>query len=226
MSNLKWFKYGSALSAVLLIVPFASAEPRSTAPAIVTRYCSGCHGMDGKSQLPYIPRLAGLSATYSERKLASFRAAASAPVDEAFNRIAHIGSASKDAGITASATAHMVGTSHAISDEDLKAAAEWYAAQVPAHGRGGNGKLIEEGRNLFINGLESQGLPACQTCHGPEAQGTDKAPRLAGQNAAYVVGQLAHFRTGDSHNSPEMTGVARYVERDQARAVAAYLQSR
>ena len=52
------------------------------------------------------------------------------------------------------------------------------------------------------------------------------APRLAGQNAAYVVGQLAFFRAGGRRQSPEMTAVAQNVEADQARAVAAYLQSR
>ena len=59
----------------------------------------------------------------------------------------------------------------------------------------------------------------------PEAEGTDEAPRLAGQNAAYVIGQLAHFRRAEGYNSV-MTGVARCVKRDQARSVAAYLQSR
>ena len=225
MSILKRLKYRSALPVVLLVVPFAYAEQRWSPPAVVTRYCSGCHGIDGKSQLPYIPRLAGLSAAYSESKLARFRATAPSPVDETFTRIVHIGSASKAAGVTAAAAAHMVGTAHAITDEDLKVAAQWYAAQVPATGKGGKGKLIEEGRNLFFNGIQSEGLPACQTCHGPEAEGTDEAPRLAGQNAAYVVGQLAHFRRAEGYNSV-MTGVARSVKRDQARSVAAYLQSR
>jgi cytochrome c553 len=224
--NTQRFHYGFALPAVLLIGPFACAEVRPSAPTVVTRYCSGCHGLDGKSELPYIPRLAGLKATYLESKLARFRAAVSLPVDETFERIAHIRSTSKTDGITAAAAVHMVGTARAITDENLKAAAEWYAAQMPTPGRSGNKKLIEEGRNVFINGIPSEGLPACQTCHGPDAQGTDRAPRLAGQNAAYIVGQLVHFRIADGHNATEMTGVARYVERDQARAVAAYLQSR
>ena len=51
-------------------------------------------------------------------------------------------------------------------------------------------------------------------------------PRLAGQNAAYVVGQLALFRSGAHRQSPDMTAVARNLEDGQARAVAAYLQSR
>jgi cytochrome c553 len=228
MKSLILSQYGFALplAAVLLIVPRAGAGERLNAPAIVTRTCSGCHGLDGKSQLPYIPRLAGLSAAYIELKLTVFRDASSSPVDEAFSRVVHMGSPGKDAGITAAATAQMVGVAHAISDADKKAAAQWFAAQTPAPGKSGRRELIEEGKSLFVNGLQSQGVPACQTCHGAEAQGTGIAPRLAGQNGSYVVRQMALFRAGDRRNSPEMTAVGRNVEGAQARAVAAYLQSR
>jgi cytochrome c553 len=222
-----WFRYGFALPcAVLLIVPAAHAGERAAAPAIVTRYCSGCHGIDGNSQLPYIPRLAGLKDTYLERKLASYRGAGRPPVDEAVSRVVHIASPGGDAGVTAAARAQMVGVANAVSREDLKAAVRWFAAQAPARGKGARGKVVEEGRSLFVEGRESQGLAACRTCHGAEAQGTGIAPRLAGQNAAYIMGQLDLFRTRGSRNSPEMTGIARALDAGQARAVAIYVQSR
>lgn len=227
MNPLKWFKYRSALAAaVALLMPFACAQERQTPPAVVTQYCSGCHGIDGKSQLSYIPRLAGLNAAYTEHKLARFRAYGSVPVDEAFNKLLRRPGSSKDSNLTNAAQAQMVGTASAISYKEIKAAAGWYASQVPAAGKSGNWKSIEEGRNLFMKGAPSQGLRACQSCHGPEAQGTEKAPRLAGQHAAYILAQIALFRGSDSHVSPEMSSVARSVETDQARAVALYLQSR
>lgn len=228
MKSLNWFRYAPVLlSAVLPIVPAAWAEQGTRgAPAIVTRYCSGCHGIDGNSQLPDIPRLAGLNAAYVESKLTSFRAAASPPVDEALSRVVRLGSAKTDARITPAATVHMVGVARAVSTKDRKAAAQWYASQMPARGKSGKPKLIEEGKSLFANGLQSQGLLACQTCHGAEAQGSDLAPRLAGQHASYVVGQLALFRATDRQPSTTMTAVAQHLERDQARALAAYLQSR
>jgi cytochrome c553 len=225
MKSFQRSNYAFALAAAVLLIA-SSASAQESAPAIVTRTCSGCHGMDGRSELPYIPRLAGQSAAYLERKLTTFRSAAAWPVDEAFSRIVHIGSASKVARITSAATAHMVGVARTVSDENRKAAVQWYAAQMPARGSRGNRKLIEEGRSLFVDGLESQGLLPCQACHGAEAQGADTAPRLAGQNAAYVVGQLALFRSGAHRQSPDMTAVARNLEDGQARAVAAYLQSR
>jgi cytochrome c553 len=228
MKSLNWSRYAPVLpAAVLLIVPSAWAEQHpGGAPAIVTWTCSGCHGVDGNSQLSYIPRLAGLNAAYVERKLTSFRAAASPPVDEALSRVVSMGRASTDAGITPAANVHMVGVARAVSGEDGKAAAQWYASRMPARGKSGKPKLIEEGRSLFNNGLQSQGLLACQICHGSEAQGSALAPRLAGQNAAYVVSQLALFRATDRQQSSQMTVVAQHLERDQARAVAAYLQSR
>ena len=227
MKSLNWSRYAPVLpAAVLLIVPSAWAEHTGGVPAIVTWTCSGCHGVDGNSQLSYIPRLAGLNAAYVERKLTSFRAAASPPVNEALSRVVSMGRASTDAGITPAANVHMVGVARAVSGEDGKAAAQWYASRMPARGKSGKPKLIEEGRSLFNNGLQSQGLLACQICHGSEAQGSALAPRLAGQNAAYVVSQLAFFRATDRQQSSQMTVVAQHLERDQARAVAAYLQSR
>ena len=232
MKHFSLCKYQAVIPlAVLSILPAASAQVRPVAPAIVTRYCSGCHELNGKSQLPYIPKLAGQNAAYVLRKLATFRAADSAPVDEAVSLVAGAGSTGRpgntgnDVRITGAASVHMVGVARAVSEADKKAAAEWYAAQMPAPGKSGQRKLIEEGRNLFINGVQSQGLTACQTCHGPDAHGNDRAPRLAGQSAAYVISQLALFREADPHHSPEMTVVAKAVEGDQARAVAVYVQS-
>lgn len=219
MNIVKVFPY------VLLLAP-ACAQERSSPPRIVTRNCSGCHRLDGKSQLTYIPRLAGLSAAYSERKLATFRAAASAPVDEVFRRVARIAGARTDDGLSRTAAVHMVGIANAISDKDIKAAAQWYASQAPARNNTGKSKGIEEGRSIYLKGLETQGLPACQTCHGAEAQGTDAAPRLAGQNAAYLLGQLDLFRRAEGIRNLKMSEIARNVGVDQGRAVAAYLASR
>ena len=223
--QLSGYEYVLPLLVLLLIPSALPAQRRSGAPTIVTHYCSGCHEVDGKSQLSYIPRLAGQNAAYVLRKLQTFRAADSSPVDE-FTRVVRFENpAGADIRITRAASIHMVGVARAVSEADKKAAAEWYAAQTPAAGRSGRRELIEEGRDLFINGLQAKGLTACQDCHGPDAKGNDHAPRLAGQNATYLMNQLALYKESDPHHSPEMSIVARSVEGAQARAVAAYLQS-
>ena len=202
-----------------------SAGEHPGEPAIVVRYCSGCHGPDGNSQLPYIPRLAGLSATYQEGRFARFRQASSRPVDEPFARLLHPSAGRTKKALTPGAAVHMVGIANGVSKDDLKTAARWYSVQEPAPTKHSEGKGFEEGRNLFRDGVQSRGVPACQQCHGSEGQGTDRAPRLAGQHAPYVIAQLTQFRTGDQGQSP-MTNVARSLDHDQAQAIAKYLQSR
>jgi len=122
----------------------------------------------------------------------------------------------------------MIGIAHSITPEETKIAAAWYAMQIPAAGRSRDSALIESGKSVYMNGLPALGVPACQSCHGPEAQGKARAPRLAGQNGSYMLSQLAKFRAGDRQHAPEMTVVTKNLDSDseEARAVAAYLQSR
>jgi ubiquinol-cytochrome c reductase cytochrome b subunit len=64
----------------------------------------------------------------------------------------------------------------------------------------------------------------CASCHGANGVG-DKAPRIGGQNSRYLVNQLLRFRTTDDAHAPEMTSVAKQLDREQIRAVAAFLAS-
>jgi cytochrome c553 len=119
----------------------------------------------------------------------------------------------------------MIGVAHVVSDQDARAAIEWYASKQPAPKRGRDTAVIGFGQRLYVNGIQENGIRACQSCHGVEAEGTDTVPRLAGQNAAYVFGQLSLFRVGERRDQPMME-IARNLEHDQAVAVAKYLQSR
>jgi ubiquinol-cytochrome c reductase cytochrome b subunit len=65
----------------------------------------------------------------------------------------------------------------------------------------------------------------CASCHGANGVG-DKAPRIGGQNSTYLVNQLLRFSTTDDAHAPEMTSVAKQLDREQIRAVAAFLASR
>ncbi|MGI8961032.1 MAG: c-type cytochrome [Bryobacteraceae bacterium] len=217
---------GTALALATTTFP-VYGQKRWDAPRIVTTYCSGCHGIDGNSQLPYFPKLAGLDATYAEKKLAAFKEPASPPVDELYWWTLRAIGARKDAGnLTRNERINMEGVAHAAKPDVMKEAVLWYANQPPAPGHSSNKALIEEGRNLFTKGLPAQKILPCMTCHGPDAQGKGLAPRLAGQNAEYIEGQLDKFRKGDRSHAPEMTIVTRDLDPQQAHAAAAYLQSR
>ena len=220
----------NAAAGVLALALSTSAgygQKRWDAPRIVTTYCSGCHGIDGNSQLPYFPKLAGLDAKYAQKKLSAFEETASPPVDELYWRTLRTIGAKRDAGnVTRNERINMEGVAHAAKAEVMTEAVLWYAKQPTVPGHSANKALIEEGKTLFTKGLPAQKILPCMTCHGPDAQGKGTAPRLAGQNAQYVESQLDKFRKGDRRHAPEMTMVTRDLDPEQAHAAAAYLQSR
>ena len=219
-------KYIALVScAVLAVLPILSAQNRTYAPRIVTWNCSGCHGLGGNSQQQYFPSLAGLNAEYTARRIKDFKTTAAPPVDRIFHRsvatVSPITGASRfEAGV------NMVGIAHALTPEETSASAAWYAVQKPTPGHSGDPAQSEAGRLLYLNGVPSQGAPPCQSCHGADAQGMGKTPRLAGQNSGYLLGELGKFNAGDRKHAPEMTMVAHNLDGAQIRALAIYLQSR
>ena len=116
-------------------------------PSVVLRECSGCHAVNGDSQLPYVPRLAGLSASYLESKLELYRGAPTQQrngiLDMSLRR-----RRDADAKVTSEAANLMVGIAKATSKEDLKAAVQWYAWQAPLPS-GNSAPPNSEGRRTF-----------------------------------------------------------------------------
>lgn len=219
----------SAIAALALATAVTSSygQKQWNAPHIVTAYCSGCHGIDGNAQLPYIPKLAGLDATYTGKKLMAFTDPPSPPVDELYADAMKAIDGRKDkTNLTRNEQINMEGVAHAAKRELLQEALLWYARQTPVSARHSHGLAIQQGEKLFKVGVPAQKIVPCMTCHGPNAEGQREAPRLAAQNAEYIEMQLAKFRKGDRTHAPEMTMVTRDLDSDQAHAVALYLQSR
>ena len=204
-----------------------SGQKKWAAPLVVTNYCSGCHGVDGNSQLPYFPKLGGLSAQYASKKIGAFKEPSGPPVDELFWWTLKVVGTKKGPGnVTSDERNNMEGVAHAAKPEVVKEAVDWYAKQPPARGHGsGDAALMAQGRALLEKGVPEQKILACAACHGPSAEGKGVAPRLAGQNAEYMEGQLVKFRKGDRSHAPEMTMVTRDLDAAQAHAAAVYLQS-
>jgi len=69
-------------------------------------------------------------------------------------------------------------------------------------------------------------ITVCGTCHGPHGNSIQpKYPRLAGQNANYLVAQLKAFRSqsrGDPDAVGYMWGMASQLDDDTIQALAAY----
>lgn len=166
--------------------------------------CTACHGAQGEGQPEAgYPRLSGLNAEYLLHQLNDF--ADGRRENEIMHPIAE-----------------------ALSPEERQAVASFFAAsaapQAPEPARPDE-KVLASGAALALRGDWTKGLPGCVQCHGPGGQGVGVSfPKLAGQSAAYIAGQLKAGQEGKRANGPLnlMTGVAAKLDDSQIAAVAAY----
>jgi cytochrome c553 len=176
--------------------------------------CFACHGADGAPVAPTFPRLAGQRIDYLYHRLVSFRHAN--PKDPYYS------------------VSPMTPMAAALSDEDMRDLAAYFASQAPRVADGATAAVATPtGEDLFLNGNPARGIPPCQGCHGGEANGpsisTDQYaayPSLRGQSGLYVVARLTHFREGqpsDTSNTFIMHGVAATLDDDSIQAIAAWL---
>lgn len=170
-----------------------------------THVCAVCHGESGISSIPKFPNLAGQRALYTIQQLKLFRG---------------------QTRLEADPQAYMWGVSALLDDETIRGLAEYYEEQTPAPGKAEKPKLIEKGKNIYKNGIPSKSVAACASCHGENGEGASVFPRLAGQHAAYLLGQLQTFRSKLRPYSVIMIAITKNMTRDEMEAVAFYLQSK
>ena len=165
--------------------------------------CANCHGVSGRSTSPTFPNLAAPTAPYLQAQLHAFRDQTRADPD---------------------ALSYMWGMASQLSDATIEAVSIYYAAQAPSRARTGDATLMARGKQIFEQGVTSQGIPACATCHGPQARGDNVFPRLAGQHADYLAKQALVIQRG-LRAAPVMHDVIKDLSQGQIRAVATYLES-
>ena len=200
-------RFGWALAAWAALM--APAQAQDTASDLVRRalhLCEACHGEQGRAKDPGNPSLDGQMPQYLQQQLKDFRAQARSE---------------------ANLTAYMWGVSALLDDATIQGLAEHYAARPPQPGRAGKPRQVAAGRKIFDEGIAARGIKACASCHGDAAEGEAGFPRLAGQNAAYLVRQLKQFRsTPLRRHGVLMRAESRTLSDTEIQAVAAYLQSR
>jgi cytochrome c553 len=87
---------------------------------------------------------------------------------------------------------------------------------------------LERSRNLSNPAVSARTLAeqVCSNCHGTDGNSVSPAfPRLAGQQAAYLVSQLTNFRghqRSDPAGSEYMWGLSRFLTDDQISGLAEY----
>jgi cytochrome c553 len=203
-----WLTAAAVAALLTMTAPGARAdEPdaaaRAHAQRIAITVCGACHGPDGNSVNPKYPRLAGQNANYLAAQLKAFRAQTRGDPD---------------------AIGYMWGMASQLDDETIQALAAYYAAQKAEPSASGASAAITRGRQIYEQGVAAQGVPACASCHGPDAHGLQDFPRLAGQHAQYVLKQLASFQS-NMRKVAIMHGVAQNLNLGDMDAVAAFLET-
>lgn len=182
----------------------AKADP-AKGKIVAETICVACHGADGNSMTSANPHLAGQIEQYLYKQLTNFKSVDGKP-------------AARDNAI-------MAGMVAALSDEDMKNVAAWFASQKLKPEAAKNEASIALGKKLWRQGDFKKGIPACAGCHGPAGTGMPaQYPRLAGQFAEYTEAQLKAFRAEERGNDPEkmMRMIAAKLSDAEIKAVADY----
>lgn len=194
--------FAGCLSFLALVFAPASAAGDIDAGEKLALTCAACHGVDGNSNNPAWPNLAGQHAGYIDKQLRNFR-----------------DGVRQDAQMTPF-VAH-------LSDEDIASLAAYYAAQKPCNGEAQTAG-VELGERLYRAGDADKGVAACMACHGPAGAGNPAAnyPRINAQHASYTEAQLKAFRTEarDNDHNGVMRDIAGRMSNESISAVANYLQ--
>lgn len=205
------FKLTALLVTVICTACSTSERSRTLGDANVSgrtvalQVCATCHGATGLSTSPTFPNLAGQQANYLVTQLKSFRS--------------HRRSDPKG-------HEYMWGMSSPLTDEQIAALSDYYASQKPAQIKSEHSLRNLDGREIYEKGITATGVVACISCHGAQAVGNAKFPRLAGQHADYLVKQLQIFATTNTRpDGVAMKGIAHALTAQNMKDVAEYLQS-
>jgi len=169
-------------------------------------YCQVCHGASGQGFRGYypIPRIAGQQPEYFENQLQAF-------IERRRTNVI------------------MFNVAHVLSPAMLASLAANFHDFNPKPLGGAPKDLIAAGKKIYQDGIPSADVPACASCHGPEAKGDGQFPRLAGQLNDYIFNKLTNWskERGQNPSNPDasaiMEPIAHGLNKQQIEAVAAYV---
>ena len=163
-----------------LALPRSGQHERQQAPgdgtvAELVQKCASCHGdRDSTPESALVPRLHGQRETFLANALRQYASGA------------------RPSGIMRPAAAE-------LDAREIDLLAKYYAElpPIPASPPTIDDTLSAHGRKLATEGDPAKRIPACISCHRPEAY--EAFPSLDGQSAAYLAGQLRLWKSG--HNT-------------------------
>lgn len=190
----------AALAAPVLanetVVPFKPDLKKGEATAAV---CMACHTADGSRGTPTFPILQGQHPEYLTKQLADYKSGA------------------RDNVV-------MKGFASALSEEDMKHVAAFYASKKAQPGFAKDKALASLGEQIYRGGIAAKKVPACAGCHAATGAGIpSQYPRLAGQHAEYTEAQLTAFHGGTRANNGQMMTIASKLSERERKALADYM---
>ena len=185
------------LASRLLVAAAAGASPE---PAAATG-CAACHGEGGRSVAPAFPNLAGQQAEYLQKQLVDFRQGPAHQRGDDARRLHKC----------RAATFRPRRALHRASPRRPARSATPRSRQPAA---GSSRKATGPPEYLRAGAATATAAPAAR-----------RYPRLAGQNSAYTLQQLADFKAGARHNDTRrmMREIAGRLTEAQMKALAEYL---
>ena len=186
-------------AASLSAVRAETAAPDIKAGEARAQVCMACHVADGSRGAPAYPILQGQHAAYIVKQLTEFKSGARK------NSI-------------------MNGMAAALSEDDMRNIAAFYASKSAKPGAAKDKDLVALGEKIYRGGIAAKQVPACAGCHSPDgADIPNQYPRIGSQHEDYLVSQLNNFRSGARANSAQMTAIASRLSDKEIAAVADYI---
>jgi cytochrome c553 len=179
-------------------------DPRVSGETLAQQVCSICHGVDGNSVSPEFPKLAGQQKQYIINQLTNFR--------------------SKHRG-DPPGPEYMWGIARSLTDQQIDQIADYFSKQTSKPNVAVAPARFAAGKKIFENGLSTRGVPPCQACHGPEAQGNGQFPRLANQHEHYLILQLNVFQSTNFRPGTPMKEITHALTPEEMYDVAGYLEA-
>jgi cytochrome c553 len=160
----------AALTALALLLPAGAAMAQQAGSGYAQRFaseCASCHGVNGRSEIPGTPHLAGQHSYYVVTQLFLFRE----------------GRRNNEA---------MTAVARTMKDDDLRGFSDYIGSLPPLPAQAPAAPL-DEARMGRGQALAQQ--QKCLFCHGPDLSGGQQVPRVAGQREEYLRESLQGFRT-------------------------------
>jgi len=193
---------------------------------VAIQVCASCHGVNGQSQSPMVPNLAGQQREYLVNQLRDYRD--------------HTRS-------NKYAVQYMWGMAGPLTDRQIQELADYFSKQatVKSISMNAGDPQLARGKEIFEKGIPAQGVIQCNSCHGPNGEGMATFPKISGQHTYYLIQQLNVWKepaqkefmeVGGNTWAPRMIKFARphgelmqneerNLSNEDAKAVAAYLSA-